>query len=454
MIVAAIATGVIALANWWSRWKSLDRLELLSKPLTTVGVIVVAALADGPRGPTIATVVALALCLIGDIALLAAVDRFVVGLAAFLLGHVAFIVTFVMRGLDSWSAAGVAIVGCAVLLGTVAMPIVHGAAAKGFGAPVRTYLVVITSMCVVGWATGNWLIALGAARVHRQRHDPRLGTVRQGASVDAPCDHGHVPRRHRLVGCQPGDLTAEHLQPLLRRGRLEHVVAAADRFHRGTRGLRVPMAGVDDGVRRHRCQPLQAGVHLLGVAAGEVGAAAPVEEQRVATDQSTGDVEALAPRGVARRVHQRHIDRADSDDIAGIVHCEVICTDTGGALHPRDLGALHVYRAVDTFEQGGDSFDGVAHHRAADVVGVVMGGKHADHTHVVGGNRIDQVAGGVRRVDEQALARCPVTDDVGEVDHLLGDRVAEREVATGQKLPEVEAVVSVDHCHRSYASEP
>jgi hypothetical protein len=58
--------------------------------------------------------------------------------------------------------AGLAILGCALLLGTAAVPIVRGAAAKGFGIPVRAYLVVICSMCVLGWATGNWLIMLGS----------------------------------------------------------------------------------------------------------------------------------------------------------------------------------------------------------------------------------------------------------------------------------------------------
>ena len=53
------------------------------------------------------------------------------------------------------------IVAVATLLGTVAAPIVRGAAAKGLGVPVRAYLVVISSMCVLGWATGNWLIMLG-----------------------------------------------------------------------------------------------------------------------------------------------------------------------------------------------------------------------------------------------------------------------------------------------------
>jgi uncharacterized membrane protein YhhN len=162
MIVACIATAIAAIANWYSRWKHVDRIELISKPLTTIGAIAIAALADGPRPATIVAVIALALCLAGDVALLPIVDQFVVGLAAFLLGHIAFIVMFAQRGFDRWPLAGVGIVGCAVLLGTIAAPIVRGAAVKGFGIPVRAYLAVITSMTVLGWATGNWLIIVGA----------------------------------------------------------------------------------------------------------------------------------------------------------------------------------------------------------------------------------------------------------------------------------------------------
>jgi uncharacterized membrane protein YhhN len=163
LTLVCITTAVAAIANWYSRIKLNTRVERISKPLTTVGAIAIAALADGPRSATIVAVVALVLCLIGDIALLPAVDQFVVGLAAFLLGHIAFIVMFAQRGFDRWALSGVAIVGVAALLGTAAVPIIRGASAKGFGIPVRAYLVVISSMCVLGWATGNWLIMLGSA---------------------------------------------------------------------------------------------------------------------------------------------------------------------------------------------------------------------------------------------------------------------------------------------------
>ena len=162
LTLVCIATALAAATNWYSRVAVNDRVELISKPLTTIGAVAIAALADGPRSATIVAVLALVLCLIGDVALLPVVDQFVVGLAAFLLGHVAFIVMFALRGFDRWTLSGIAIVGVAALLGTAGVPIVRGASAKGLGIPVRAYLVVISSMCVLGWATGNWLIMLGA----------------------------------------------------------------------------------------------------------------------------------------------------------------------------------------------------------------------------------------------------------------------------------------------------
>jgi len=163
MVAALIATAVLAVANWYACWKDLPTLELVTKPLTTVGAILIALLAGGPTDATVAGVVALSLCLVGDIALLEVVDRFIAGLAAFLLGHIAFVVMFAFVGFDSWRTSGFAIAASALLLGTVAVPITRGASARGFGIPVRIYLGVILVMAIFGWATGNWLIMVGTA---------------------------------------------------------------------------------------------------------------------------------------------------------------------------------------------------------------------------------------------------------------------------------------------------
>ena len=72
------------------------------------------------------------------------------------------------------------------------------------------------------------------------------------------------------------------------------------------------------------------------------------------------------------------------------------------------------------------------------MVGVVVRRQHPGDPHAVGRRGVEQVVDRVRRIDEQALAGRPVADQVGEVDHLRGERVADREVAAGEQLAEVE----------------
>ena len=130
-IAVVVATALAALANWWSRLRDDDRLELWTKPLTTVLVIKLALASGAHRGDVIVAVVALALCLAGDVFLLPAVDRFVPGLAAFLLGHVVFIVLFVRYGLDSL-ALGAFLAGVPALLAIGTVLIDGGRTVKGF----------------------------------------------------------------------------------------------------------------------------------------------------------------------------------------------------------------------------------------------------------------------------------------------------------------------------------
>ena len=116
---------------------------------------------------------------------------------------------------------------------------------------------------------------------------------------------------------------------------------------------------------------------------------------------------------------------ADPHDVAGIVDGEVVVANPGGALHPRHFVSLHVNGAIDAFEQRGDALDGVAHHRSADVVGVVVRREHAAHGHAVGGHSGDHIVDCVGRIDQEAFARRSISDRVDEVDHLLGDGIVE-----------------------------
>lgn len=160
--LALTATLLIAGLNWWSRLNHDDGLEMWTKPVVPVLLVVLALTLDAPTAPTLWCIVALVLCLVGDVALLARVDRFVVGLSAFLLGHLAFVAMFAALGFDRWVLAVPVLVAVGVFAATVGRRIVDGAAERSLGAPVVVYLVVISAMTVLGWATGLVAVMVGA----------------------------------------------------------------------------------------------------------------------------------------------------------------------------------------------------------------------------------------------------------------------------------------------------
>ena len=187
-----VATAVVAIVNWSTRLELggadralADRIETVTKPLVTLGVIAIAATADGPREVVIPMVFALVLCLIGDVALLPVVDRFVVGLAAFLLGHLVAIVSFLERGLDRPTLGGVALILAALLMATVGNVIVKSATRDdaALRRPVLAYLVVISAMAAVGWATGDPLIEAMSAPASAQWDTRRLMLVAVGENL-------------------------------------------------------------------------------------------------------------------------------------------------------------------------------------------------------------------------------------------------------------------------------
>ena len=62
------------------------------------------------------------------------------------------------------------------------------------------------------------------------------------------------------------------------------------------------------------------------------------------------------------------------------------------------------------------------------MVRMVVGDQGADHVHPVGGGDGEEIGHPVGGVDDHGLAGITVADEVGEVDHLRGERVAHREV--------------------------
>lgn len=162
---AAVALGgaaVLAVANWWSVSTGRRVVEWVTKPGVMVLLIVAALALEPVHGATRAwLVVGLVCSLAGDVFLMLPEERFVAGLASFLLGHVAYVVAF---SLERSSVAGL-VVGLALVAVGVALVGRRVVAAvrrdePAFAAPVVAYLVVISAMVVAACATANpWAIA-------------------------------------------------------------------------------------------------------------------------------------------------------------------------------------------------------------------------------------------------------------------------------------------------------
>ncbi|HYN67625.1 MAG TPA: lysoplasmalogenase [Ornithinibacter sp.] len=165
--VAALVTAALFAADWWAVWHRRADVERLAKPAAMVGLFCVALLAgaaDSTAGRWL--LLALVLGLVGDVLLLEDTPRrFVGGLAAFLVGHLAYVASFVAVGLDRPALGwlGVLVLLVALVVGRRILP---GAVAEGgatLGVAVAAYMAVIGAMAVTGWATGRPLVGLGAS---------------------------------------------------------------------------------------------------------------------------------------------------------------------------------------------------------------------------------------------------------------------------------------------------
>lgn len=158
--LAMALAAVVALVDWWSVARDRREVEAVAKPAVMVALIA-AATALTPADPTVRTaiVVGLTLGLIGDVLLF--YDQFLAGAAAFLLGHLAYLVAFLLTPLSvPWLVAGAVAVG--VLIGTIAGPVVTGARERSatVGRVVVVYLIVIGAVLVFGVGTANpWVVA-------------------------------------------------------------------------------------------------------------------------------------------------------------------------------------------------------------------------------------------------------------------------------------------------------
>src|SRR5271166_3290244 len=94
------------------------------------------------------------------------------------------------------------------------------------------------------------------------------------------------------------------------------VIGTLDLRQRRTRFERIPVSGKHSWITSQMSKLLQAAAHLVGVAAGKIGAAAALHKQRVTGNQPAVEQEAVAARRVTGGVQQLDVDVAGADLVA------------------------------------------------------------------------------------------------------------------------------------------
>jgi alkenylglycerophosphocholine hydrolase len=156
---------VAAAGNWIAVERGPKLLEYVCKPLT-LALLLATALALDPADDGVRTwfVIALGLCLLGDVFLMLPQDLFVPGLASFLLGHLAYVGGFLSDGMvTSRLGIGILVVTVAIaVIGTTILRHVRAGSDPAMAGPVTAYMLVISVMVACAVGVGSPLAIVGA----------------------------------------------------------------------------------------------------------------------------------------------------------------------------------------------------------------------------------------------------------------------------------------------------
>ena len=183
-----VVAALLAAGDWLAVARTDKRLEYVSKPGALAALIGVALTLDPAHGDVrFWFVVALTLSLAGDAFLMLPSDRFVAGLASFLLAHVAYVVGLTLHG-GSASAlivAAIPVVAVAGLLGARFLRAARTAGHHELVGPLVAYMAVIAAMVTCALASGN--VLAGAGAVLFMASDALIAETRfVGARASAP----------------------------------------------------------------------------------------------------------------------------------------------------------------------------------------------------------------------------------------------------------------------------
>jgi uncharacterized membrane protein YhhN len=165
-----VVAALVAVGDWLAVWQRFFRIEYLLKPLTLALLVAAAASADLPGDVKPWVLAALVLGLVGDVALMLSNDDagkldgpFLIGLGAFLAGHVCYLAAYARYGLGGLQM----LAGLLVVVGTAALTLPRILSrAKTVGgqelmAVVGAYAAVLGAMAVLAVGTKSVLTAIG-----------------------------------------------------------------------------------------------------------------------------------------------------------------------------------------------------------------------------------------------------------------------------------------------------
>lgn len=165
LALALVAAG----GNWVAVQQEHKGLEYVCKPLTMLLLLGVALSIDvgvdvDAEAVRVWFVVALVLSLVGDVLLMVPKDLFVFGLAAFLAGHVAYIVGMHVEGVAGvrFLVGIVGVMAVLAVLGTVILRRVRAGPDPKLAGPVVAYMLVISAMVASAIGVGGASVIVGA----------------------------------------------------------------------------------------------------------------------------------------------------------------------------------------------------------------------------------------------------------------------------------------------------
>jgi uncharacterized membrane protein YhhN len=163
--VLLIAALLAAVGDWVAVSVRSKPAEYVCKP-ATLALLLLAAVALDPADGAVRWwfVAALALSLLGDVFLMLPGDRFVPGLASFLLAHVAYVVGMHVAGVEAGPLLlGAAVVAVAMaVIGTRVVRAVRAGPDPALVGPVVAYMLVISAMVASAVGTRSALLVVGA----------------------------------------------------------------------------------------------------------------------------------------------------------------------------------------------------------------------------------------------------------------------------------------------------